>query len=335
MISFASPLWFFLLIPIAARIWLVVRDRRRGISDFAVSSMSVVAVRRSLFAATAWLPLVLETAAMILLVVALARPQRVTSMAADERFGIDIVICLDASGSMAAEDFRPRDRFTVAKSLIGDFIERRVNDRIGIVTFGNRAATRVPITFDRDAARSILAEAQIGQNGDGTAIGQAIATSVNRLRGSKSRSKVVILVTDGVNNAGSIEPSTAAGIASSLGIKVYTIGVGSEGEVPIRIKAQDPLTGEIVTQYQFIRAHLDEEMLSGIARTTNGAYFRAVDPNAMHTILDRIDRLEKSRLGAPRINRIDELFLEPMLYGIAAMLLSLLAGETRWMRLPA
>lgn len=333
--SFASPLWFLLLVPVAARVWLAFRDRRARIADFSFSSLSLVASRRSFFAATSWLPMLLETAALIFLVVALARPQRITSMATDERYGIDIVVCLDSSGSMAAEDFRPRDRFTVAKSVIGDFIERRVNDRIGIVTFGNRAATRVPITFDRDAARSILSDAQIGQNGDGTAIGQAIATAVNRLRGSKSRSKVVILVTDGVNNAGSIEPATAASIAAGLGIKVYTIGVGSQGEVPIRIKAQDPFTGEIVTQYQYIRADLDEAMLSGIATTTNGAYFRAVDPNAMQAILDRIDKLEKSRLGAPRINRIDELYLRPLLYGVALMLLSLLAGETRWMRLPA
>lgn len=335
MTAFGSPLWFLLLIPIAARVWLVLRDRRAGKADFAISSLSVVRVRRSIFARTAALPLLLETAGLVLLVVALARPQRITSMASDERYGIDIVVCLDASGSMAAEDFRPRDRFTVAKSLIGDFIERRVNDRIGIVTFGNRAATRVPITFDRDAARSILSNAHVGENGDATAIGQAIATAINRLRGSKSRSKVVILVTDGINNAGSIEPATAAEIAAKLGIKVYTIGVGSRGEVPIRIKAQDPLTGEIVTQYQYIRADLDETMLATIARTTNGAYFRAVDPNAMQSIFDRIDRLEKSSLGAPRINRIDELYLEPLLYGLALMLLSLLAGETRWMRLPA
>src|SRR4051794_5012022 len=157
---------------------------------------------------------------------ALARPQRVVRMAANDRFGIDIVITLDASGSMAAEDFKPRNRFAVAKDLIGDFIARRQDDRVGIVTFGGRAATRVPITFDREVAKAILEKAEIGDNGNGTAIGHAIATSVNRLRTSRSRTRVIILVTDGVNNAGSIEPLTAAQLATRSGIRIYTIGVG-------------------------------------------------------------------------------------------------------------
>src|SRR4051812_24770745 len=178
---------------------------------------------------------------------ALARPQRVVRMAANDRFGIDIVITLDASGSMAAEDFRPRNRFTVAKDLINDFIARRQDDRIGIVTFGVRAATRVPITFDRQVAQSILERAQVGENGDGTAIGHAIATAVNRLRTSKTRSRIVILVTDGVNNSGSIEPMTAAQLATRLGVKIYTIGVGSRGPVPIPVKRQNPISGEIET----------------------------------------------------------------------------------------
>src|SRR5204862_8259017 len=182
-----------------------------------------------------------------------------------------------ASGSMAAEDFRPRNRFAVAKDLIGDFIERRQDDRIGIVTFGVRAATRVPITYDRTVAQTILDRAEVGENGDGTAIGHAIATAVNRLRTSKSRSRIIILVTDGVNNAGSIDPSTAARVAAKFGIKIYTIGVGSRGPVPIPLKREDPFTGEIVTTYQIVRADIDEEALAAISKTTNGEYFRATD----------------------------------------------------------
>src|SRR5213078_3405738 len=204
----------------------------------------------------AWLPFALEAIAALMMIVALARPQRVVRMAANDRFGIDIVIALDASGSMAAEDFKPRNRFGVAKELIGDFISKRQDDRIGIVTFGVRAATRVPITYDRDIAGAILERAQVGENGDGTAIGHAIATSVNRLRTSKTRTRIIILVTDGVNNAGSIEPMTAANLALKYGIKIYTIGVGSRGAVPVPIKREDPLTGEVVTQYQLIRADL-------------------------------------------------------------------------------
>src|SRR6267143_3561899 len=177
-----------------------------------------------------------------MMIIALARPQRVVRLASNDRYGIDIVIALDASGSMAAEDFKPRNRFAVAKDLIGDFIARRQDDRIGIVTFGVRAATRVPITYDRDIAQAILDKAQIGENGDGTAIGHAIATSVNRLRSSKTRSRIIILVTDGVNNAGSIEPMAAAQLAARFGIKIYTIGVGSRGAVPIPVKRQNPIS---------------------------------------------------------------------------------------------
>src|SRR5262249_34909766 len=186
-------------------------------------------------------PFVLECAAALLMIVALARSQRIVRLATNERYGIDVVVALDASGSMAAEDFRPRNRFTVAKELIGDFISRRQDDRIGIVTFGVRAATRVPITYDRGIAQAILERAQVGEDGSGTALGHAIATAVNRLRTSKTRTRVIILVTDGVNNAGSIEPMTAANLASKYGIKIYTIGVGSRGAVPIPVRRQDSL----------------------------------------------------------------------------------------------
>src|SRR6266852_4485940 len=231
MTRLGSPWFLALAILVIARIALVIYDRRRRTGAFTFSSFSLLAPARGLRTRTALLPFALEVIALLLFVVAMARPQRVTRMAAADRYGIDIVVALDSSGSMAAEDFRPRNRFSVAKELIGDFISRRQDDRIGIVTFGVRAATRVPITYDREIAQTILDRAQVGENGDGTAIGHAIATAVNRLRTSKTRTRVIILVTDGVNNAGSIEPMTAANIASKYGIKIYTIGVGSRGAV--------------------------------------------------------------------------------------------------------
>jgi len=266
---------------------------------------------------------------------ALARPQRVVRMAANDRFGIDIVIALDASGSMAAEDFRPRNRFGVAKELIGDFISRRQDDRIGIVTFGVRAATRVPITFDRDVAQAILNKAQVGENGDGTAIGHAIATCVNRLRTSKARSRVIILVTDGVNNAGSIDPLTAASLAQHYGIRIYTIGVGSRGAVPMPIKWQNAFTGEIETTYQLVRADLDEESLAEIARRTGGAYFRATDARSMSDILQRINQLEKSRLNAPRNEKVEELYARPLEWALGLLVLALLVGESVFVKVSA
>jgi Ca-activated chloride channel family protein len=335
MTRIASPLFLALLLLVIARLVLLWRDRRGGFGDFGFSTFSLISPKTSFRARLAWIPFFLECAAMLMLIYALARPQRVVRMAANDRFGIDIVIALDASGSMAAEDFRPRNRFGVAKELIGDFITRRQDDRIGIVTFGVRAATRVPITFDRDVAQAILNKAQVGENGDGTAIGHAIATSVNRLRTSKARSRVIILVTDGVNNAGSIDPLTAASLAQHYGIRIYTIGVGSRGAVPMPIKRQNAFTGEIETTYQLVRADLDEESLSEIARRTGGAYFRATDARSMSDILHRIDQLEKTRLNAPRNEKVDELYVRPLRYALMLLALALLAGETVWEKVAA
>lgn len=335
MIRFASPWWFALALVVLGRVVLLMRDRRARTGAFRFSSLGLVTPKTTLRARTSILPFVLECAAMLLLVVAMARPQRVIRTAANDRYGIDIVIALDSSGSMAAEDFRPRNRFSVAKELIGDFIRRRQNDRIGIVTFGVRAVTRVPVTYDREIAEAILGRAEIGENGDGTAIGHAIATSVNRLRTSKARSRVVILVTDGVNNSGSIDPLAAAQLAAKFGIKVYTVGVGSEGAVPLPIKRQNPFTGNIETVYTMIRGELDEKTLAGIARTTGGEFFRATDTRAMADVLGRIDALEKSRLTAPKNEKVDELYPRPLAAALVLLALAFLAGETLWMKVPA
>jgi Ca-activated chloride channel homolog len=335
MMRFATPLALLLALAVIARFVLWILDRRARFGVFRFSSLSLVAPKRSFFAGTAFIPFFLETIALLLVTVALARPQRVIRAAASDRYGIDIVVALDASGSMAAEDFRPRNRFAVAKDLIGDFIERRVDDRIGIVTFGVRAVTRVPITFDRDVARSILDRADVGENGNGTAIGHAIATCVNRLRGSKSRSRVIILVTDGVNNAGSIDPVVAASLAARYGIKIYAIGVGSEGPVPLPIKRQNPFTGEIETVYQHIRGEIDEKTLKAITGATGGEYFRATDARAMSEVLNRIDRLEKSRLTAPKTEVVEELYVWPLAGGLALLLFSLTGGETIWQKVTA
>lgn len=333
MTTYATPLWFLALIALALRIVWMILDRRRNVAAFPFSWLGLIRNRPSLRVRTRWIPALLETGALILIITALARPQIVESRV-DEQRGIDMMIVLDASGSMAAEDFRPRNRFTVAKELIDQFISRRFTDRIGLITFGTRAATRVPVTFDRVIARSALDRAKVGENGDGTAIGQAVATGVNRLRPSEAESRVMILLTDGVNNAGSIDPITAAGLAAQLGIRVYTIGVGSRGPVPIPVKVQDALTGAISTRYQFIRADLDEEMLTQMAEMTGGQYFRATDEQALGEILHRIDELETSELGAPKRRVVHELYRRPLLAGIILLVLSIAGGETLWMRLP-
>lgn len=335
MTRFANPLWLALVFVVLARVVLLLRDRHKRVGAFGFSSLSLVASTRALKARTAGIPFVLECIAMLLIIVALARPQRVVRLAANDRYGIDIVVALDASGSMAAEDFRPRNRFTVAKDLIGEFIKGRADDRIGLVTFGSRAATRVPITYDRRITEAILDSAEIGEHGNGTAIGHALATSVNRLRTSKTRTRVIILVTDGVNNSGSIEPRVAAQLAAASGIKVYTIGVGSEGPVPLPVKRQNPFTGQIETVYTHIRGELDEPTLTAIASMTGGEYYRATDARALANVLKRIDALEKTRLTAPKHEQIDELYVKPLAWGLALLLLALIANETLWLKVPA
>jgi Ca-activated chloride channel homolog len=335
MTRFADPLWFAAVLLVLARITLLLRDRRARLGAFGFSSMSLAAPATRARRSIADLPFVLECLALLLLITALARPQRVTKLASSDRFGIDIVVALDASGSMAAEDFRPRNRFTVAKELIGDFIRGRTDDRIGLVTFGSRAATRVPITYDRRITEGILDKAELGEHGNGTAIGHALATSVNRLRKSRTRSRVIILVTDGVNNSGSIEPRVAAQLAAQSGIKVYTIGVGSEGPVPLPIKRQNPFTGEIETIYTHIRGELDEPTLREIAQGTGGEFFRATDARALAQVLERIDTLEKTRLTSPRREQIDELYGWPLGAGLALLGLALLGGETFWLKVAA
>jgi Ca-activated chloride channel family protein len=335
MTRFGSPLWLALVLVVVARLALLLVDRDRHRGAFTFSSLSLLRPKTTFRARLAWIPVVLELVGLLLLIGALARPQRVERLATSDRFGIDIVVALDASGSMAAEDFRPRNRFEVAKELIGDFIRRRSDDRVGIVTFGVRAATRAPITYDREIAQAMLDRAEVGENGDGTAIGHAIATAVNRLRTSKSHSRVIILVTDGVNNSGSIEPLVAAQLAARFGIKIYTVGVGSEGLVPLPVKRQNPLTGEIEKGYTMMRGELDERTLRGIAETTGGEFFRAADARTMSEVLARIDRLEKTRLSAPKSERIEELYLWPLAAGLVALALALLAGETVWQKVPA
>lgn len=332
MTRFAHPAWLVLAVLVLARVVLLWRDRRVRVGAFRFSSLSLVSPSRGARARTWAVPFLLEVLALLLVVVALARPQKVTRLATSDRFGIDIVVALDASGSMAAEDFRPRNRFTVAKELIADFVRGRQDDRIGLVTFGSRAATRVPITYDRRITEGILDRAEIGEHGNGTAIGHALATSVNRLRTSKTRSRVIILVTDGVNNSGSIDPRVAAQLAARSGIKVYTIGVGSEGPVPLPIQRQNPFTGMTETVYTHIRGELDEPTLRAIADTTGGEYFRATDARALSGVLRRIDALEKTRLTAPKREQIEELYPLPLLPALLLLVLAWLGGETFWMK---
>lgn len=262
------------------------------------------------------LPFAARCAAVGLLIAAMARPQSSTSDASSTTEGIDIVLALDVSGSMLARDFKP-DRISAAKQVAGNFIADRPNDRIGLVVFAGESFTQSPLTTDKASLLNILGTVESGIVEDGTAIGNGLGTAVNRLRESKAESKVAILLTDGVNNRGQIAPQTAADIAASLGIRVYTIGVGSEDTAPYP-------TIDMWGNVSFVpmKVEIDEKTLSEIAEKTGGKYFRATDNDKLNEIYKEIDRLEKSRVEVEHRTRYDERFA-----GFALAALCLLVAE--------
>lgn len=274
---------------------------------------------------TAWLPWIAATLALL----SLARPQRGLVQSETEARGVDIVIALDISPSMMAEDFRPLNRLHVAKETARDFIRSRRHDRIGLVGFAATSFTQSPLTLEHDALLELLEGLDFGLAEDGTAIGMGLATSVARLRESRSPSRVVILLTDGQNNRGAIDPLTAAELASALGVRVYTVLVGRGGVVPVPF--DDPLLGRRI---EYVRMDVDETVLREIARRTGGRFFRAVDPAALSQIYAAIDRLERAPVRARVYREWQE--LGPLVLAAAAALVAAhaLASGTIAFRLP-
>lgn len=241
------------------------------------------------------LPEAIKYAALVLIVIALARPQLANSEREVSTRGTDIILALDLSGSMMAEDFKPNNRLYVAKAVIRDFIENRRNDRIGLVSFAGKAYTQSPLTLDYGMILALIDGLEIGRMEDGTAIGMAVAEGVKRLKDSEAKTKIIILLTDGDNNAGNIDPLTAAKAAKAFGIKVYTIGVGSEGGAPVPV--YDPLFGKIYARDSsgnILLTKINEEVLKSVAETTGAVYYRATDSASLSKIYQAIDSLEKS-----------------------------------------
>jgi Ca-activated chloride channel family protein len=295
---FATPLALLaLLVPVLVALW---RWRRRGReSVLTVSDTRILAgVAGRGRARLRRLPLALRLAAVALLALALARPQAGTHTREVTSEGVDIVLVLDISTSMRGEDFRPRNRLEEAKAQAAEFIRKRPADRIGLVVFAAQAYTQCPLTLDHDLLLDFLGEVEMGLVEDGTAIGSALATGANRLRESKAESKVMVLLTDGDNNAGSVDPLTAARAAAAVGAKIYTIGVGKEGQVPYPV--QDPIFGK---RYQYVATNLDEATLRAVAEAAGGRYFRAQNTQALAEIYAEIDQLERSEISS--VERID------------------------------
>lgn len=275
----------------------------------------------------------LRAAVIALFIVSLARPCLPLEQAPVSSEGIDIVLAVDCSGSMLAEDFklgaRRQNRLEIVKQVVREFIQGRNSDRIGLVAFAGRAYTVCPLTLDYSWLVENLQRVQIGMIEDGTAVGSAIGSSLNRLKDVPAKSKVIILLTDGVNNAGKIAPLTAADTARALGIKIYTIGAGTKGMVPYPAK---DFFGRTV--YQQVQIDLDEDMLKQAAEKTNGKYFRATDTESLRRIYQEIDALEKRRIEEKGYQEYQELFGRFLLPAIALLLLEVVLANTVLRRIP-
>ena len=329
--TFHNPhlLWLLTLLLPAAGYYLF--RLRKGGAALRISSVAgVLKAPRTVRYYLRHAPFVLRMAALATLVVALARPQSAEQNTRTNTDGIDIMLALDVSGSMLARDFRP-DRLEAAKEVAGSFISDRYGDRIGLVAFAGEAFTQSPLTTDQGTLQTLLSRIRSGLIEDGTAIGNGLATAINRLRESEAKSKVIILLTDGVNNHGEIAPLTAAEIAKAQGIRVYTIGVGTEGMAPYpAVDIYGTPTGGTV----MAKVEIDEKTLRSIAEQTGGQYFRATDKAKLKAIYDQINQLEKSKVEVTEHVTYHEQFLLWVLAGLGLLVLEFLFSNLVLKRIP-
>ena len=328
-IEFAYPAFFYGLIVLPLMVLWYLWRGRRGTAAMRLSGFENLDERVG--SSRIWLRhilFLLRLAVVALLVVVLARPQSSNRWEQVTTEGIDVVMCMDVSGSMRAMDFKP-NRLEASKNVGIEFVNARQDDRFGLVVFAGESFTQCPMTTDRAVVVNFLKEIEFGVIEDGTAIGMGLATAVNRIKDSKAISKVIILLTDGVNNRGDVGPVTAAEIAASFGIRVYTIGVGSQGNAPIPV--QD-MFGRTVTRNMPVE--IDEEVLRQIAEKTDGAYFRATDNNKLREIYQEIDQLEKTRLDVKHFSKKKEEYFPLLLAAMLLLLVEILMRYTVFRIIP-
>lgn len=331
--TFASPYYLLALLLIPVIGWRLARPGKPGSALSAYPDLRLLGgkgqgLRPFLARHLPWLRL----AALVLLIFGMARPQVSAGLKETGGQGIDIMLCLDISGSMQAEDFRPKNRFVVAREVLREFISQAGANRLGLVIFSGQAFTQSPLASDHEIVSQLLERVNLGMLEDGTAIGMAIATAANRLQASQAKSKVIILLTDGVNNRGEIDPPTAAEAAAALGIKIYTIGVGKEGGAPIPVP--DPLIGRGYMRDKngnVMLAKPDEATLRKIADLTHGQYFRATDGEALRKIYQQIDAMEKAEYITKRERKYEELQARFVWPGLLLLLAQFVLGAT-WLR---
>ncbi|RPI69669.1 MAG: VWA domain-containing protein [Ignavibacteriales bacterium] len=326
--TFAYPwiLYFLIIIPLmAAWYWYKGRNVQPAVN---YSSLRIFKeIKPSWRERLKYVPAILRMLGIAFLIIALARPQNFQSGENIYTEGIDITMVLDISGSMLAEDLKP-NRLNAAKDVIDEFVQARVSDRIGLVVFARDAFTQCPLTVDYAVLRNLLKDIKSGMIEDGTAIGNAIANGVNRLKESKAKSKVMILLTDGVNNAGEVDPISAAQIAKTFKIRVYTIGVGTRGEAPY------PVQTPFGTRYQMVPVEIDEDVLKEISKITDGAYFRATDNKKLREIYETIDKLEKTKVEITSYRNAKELFYSWLGGGLILLLFEIGLSRTVLRKLP-
>lgn len=327
--EFAQPYWLFLiaLVPLLAAFeWW--RGRRRSAGLRYSSIRAARSAPKSIWIRIRALPTVLRYGAVILGIIALARPQERNVV--EERFaeGVDIMMVLDTSTSMRAQDFSP-NRFEAARDVAAEFIDGRTSDRVGLVVFAAKAYTQAPLTLDYDFLLRMLEEVEVGLIEDGTAIGTAIAMGVNRLKESTAKSKVIILLTDGQNNRGEIDPVTASEVAQTMDVRIYSIGVGAYGEAPFLF--DDPFGGQ---RRRMVPVEIDEEMLTTVAENTGGQYFRATNKQALSEVYEEIGELEKTKIEERVYTDYDERYALFLFPAFGLLLLELLLSNTRLRRLP-
>lgn len=326
--EFADPEYFLILVLLVPLIlWYIFREKRSH-ADLQFSSLR--AFKGIKHAGRVWLRhvlFVLKLLAIVFLVTALARPQSSNSWQTYSSEGIDIVLALDISGSMLARDFTP-DRLEAAKEVATKFILERPQDKIGLVVFAGESFTQCPLTTDQAVLVNLMRDVKSGMLEDGTAIGLGLANAVNRLKDSPGKSKVVILLTDGVNNRGVIAPVTAAELAKTYGIRVYTIGVGTYGEAPY------PVQTPFGVQLQNVPVEIDEAVLKQIAAITGGQYFRATDNNKLKQIYEEIDQLEKSKIEVKHFSKKQEQYFWFALVGMLLLITETLLRYTLLRKIP-
>lgn len=328
-VRFENPdiLWALaIIVPVIG--YYIYRTMRGGVAITISTTAAVASAPRTLRFYLRHVPFVLLVLALALIIIAAARPQTSQSNSKSMTEGIDVVVALDISSSMLARDFKP-DRFVAAKEISSRFMLNRPNDRIGLVVFAGEAFTQAPLTTDHRTLVNLLAQVEMGFIADGTAIGNGLATAINRLRQSTSPSKVVVLLTDGVNNSGQIDPATAAELAKEFGVRVYTIGVGTEGVAPYPV--QD-MWGDIV--FQNAKVEIDEKLLAQISQTTGGKYFRATDNSSLENIYAEINQLEKAKVEIENTTRHDELFAPFLMGAIGSLLLMIVFNLLILRKLP-